>query len=466
MKFPRFMIAAASSGSGKTMITCGILQALKMRGMKVASFKCGPDYIDPMFHSRVIRAKARNLDTYFTSPEMVRYLFTTNAKKVDISVLEGVMGYYDGLGGISTEASAYDLAKVTDTPAILVVNAKGMSMSICAVVKGFLTLLEPSGIAGVILNQMPAMLYPEIKRRIQEELGIPVLGYVPKVEELQIESRHLGLVMPEEIADLEQKLISLAVLLEETLEMDRILALAEEASELEQRMPKNWSELTASKEAEALKSHKPRIAVARDEAFCFIYEDNLKFLEALGAELSYFSPIHDQKLPEGSSGLLLYGGYPELYADELEENKTMRACIYQALKQGMPCMAECGGFLYLHEQMEDMKKKSHSMAGIIPGKAYRTDTLGRFGYIGLTAKDSGILGDGLGEVRGHEFHYFESTHCGVGFQAKKPLGNRSWECIHGSGNSILGFPHLYYPSNPLLALEFLKGCVEYGGRKT
>ncbi len=213
-KYPRFLLAAGASGSGKTLITCGILQALKNRGLTAASFKCGPDYIDPMFHEKVLKTKARNLDTFFTGEEMTRYLFAKNAAGADISVMEGVMGYYDGLGGISDTASAYDLARVTGTPAVLIVNTRGMSLSALAYIKGFLEYRRDSRICGVILNQMSAGLYPEISSRIEAELGVRVYGYVPKVTDCLIESRHLGLVLPDEVERLEEKLQKLARVLE------------------------------------------------------------------------------------------------------------------------------------------------------------------------------------------------------------------------------------------------------------
>ncbi len=455
-EFPRFMIAAGASGSGKTMITCGLLQALMNRGLSVSSFKCGPDYIDPMFHEKVIHTKSRNLDTYFTDDETTRFLFARNARQSDISVMEGVMGFYDGLGGISVKASAYDLAGVTDTPVILIVNTKGMSLSVLAYIKGFLSYKENSHIKGVILNQMSPMIYSEVKKLIEEELGIHVYGYVPKLSpDLTLESRHLGLVLPGEIEQLEEKLNKVAAILEDSLEIDDILKLANDCPELPpyQVAEKRFALLSEGKKKTV------KIAVARDEAFCFIYEDNLQLLRDLGAELIEFSPVHDKEIPADADGILLYGGYPELYAEELSSNKEMLADIKEKILHGLPCMAECGGFMYLHEHMEDMKKKPYAMAGVIPGDVYKTEKLGRFGYIELTEeKESGVY---TASLRGHEFHYFDSTSCGDAFLAKKPLRKRSWKCIHRSENLLAGFPHLYYYANPEIAVDFLKRCEDY-----
>ena len=246
MKAARILLAAGASGSGKTLITCGLLQALVNRGLKTASFKCGPDYIDPMFHSRVIGAKSRNLDTFFTDSETTKYLFCENAVDCDISVMEGVMGFYDGVAGTTTKASAYDLASVTDTPVILIVNSRGMSVSLAAYVKGFMEYRKDSHIQGVIFNQMSPMLYPRMKELLEKELNIKVLGYVPKMDDCVIESRHLGLVLPDEIPELKENLHRLAEVLEKTLDIDGILQLAESARELSAKEPRFLSETSPS----------------------------------------------------------------------------------------------------------------------------------------------------------------------------------------------------------------------------
>lgn len=461
-ELPRIMLAAGASGSGKTLITCGILQALKNRGQRVAAFKCGPDYIDPMFHEKVLKTKSRNLDTFFTDEETTRYLFGKNAADADISVMEGVMGFYDGLGGISDKASAYDLAKATQTPVVLVVNTKGMSLSTAAYIKGFLEYKKESGIQGVILNQMSAMQYPRIKAVIEKKLGIRVYGYVPRVSDCVIESRHLGLVLPGEIEQLEEKLQKLAAVLEDSLDMEGLMELAKRAPKLKMSIPPALKQVLESSEAAKIKAAAPRIALARDEAFCFIYEDNLELLRQLGAELVEFSPVHDKKLPEGIQGILLYGGYPELYAKELSENTSMLEDLKNHLLRNIPCMAECGGFMYLHDIMEDMDRKEWKMTGVLEGKAYRTEKLGRFGYIELElAEGLKNMQDQKERIRGHEFHYFDSTNCGESCIARKPLQGRNWKCMHRRENLLAGFPHLYYCSNPEIALKFCLKCEEY-----
>mgnify|MGYP002439354216 FL=1 len=453
MKIPRILLAAGSSGSGKTLITCGLLEALVERGLKTASFKCGPDYIDPMFHSRVIGTKSRNLDTFFTVPKVTKYLLTRNARDCEVAVMEGVMGFYDGVAGTTTRASAYDLAKVTDTPVILIVNSRGMSVSLAAYVKGFLEYKKDSHIKGVIFNQMSPMLYPRMKKLLEEELGVVVLGYVPKVEDCVIESRHLGLVLPDEIPELKDRLHKLAGVLEETLDIDRILELAGEAPDLLDAKPESVTDFRLSEPV--------RIGVAEDEAFCFFYADNFRLLGEMGAEIVPFSPMEDKQLPDDLDGLLLYGGYPELNGKKLEQNTTMKDMIREKLKAGMPCMAECGGFMYLHEEMEGMDGNFYQMAGVIPGKAYRTPKLSRFGYVTLTQKKPALGMEDFGEIPAHEFHYFDSENCGEDFHAAKPESKRGWDCIHGTDTMLAGFPHLYYYGNPEVPKAFLKKCLAY-----
>lgn len=451
MKYPRIMLAAPSSGSGKTLVTCGILQALVNRGLKTASFKCGPDYIDPMFHSRVIGTRSGNLDTFFTDYETARYLFGRAASGMDISVVEGVMGYYDGLGGISEQASSSDVAEALDIPVVLVVNCRGMSMSVLPVIQGFVEYEKHRHIRGVILNQMPPSLYPDLKARIEERISVKVLGYVPKAEELVLESRHLGLVLPGEVGRLKEKLHKLAAVLEETLDLDTLTALAQSAPELSYKEPE-FPKLPENR--------KVRIGVAQDEAFCFTYRDNLQMLQDMGAELVPFSPLTDGSLPDNLQGLILSGGYPELHAARLAENTSMRDSVREAVTGGLPCIAECGGFLYLHRTLEGEDGKDYPMAGVLDARAYRTPKLSRFGYITLTAEKDQLLLPKGEKIRGHEFHYWESESCGDAMQAQKPLRNRSWDCVHGTASLYAGFPHLFFGSNQEAAWNFLKKCGE------
>ena len=451
MKLDRILITAPKSGSGKTLVTCGLLGILKKRGMKAASFKCGPDFIDPMFHSRVLGTKSRNLDTFFTEEDTTRMLLAKNGRGCDMAVMEGVMGYYDGISERSSRAGASDLAAVTGTPALLVVDASASSRSVLALIQGFLNFQKDSGIRGVILNRISPMLYPRMKAAIQEELSVKVAGYVPVLKDCVLESRHLGLMLPEEVDALKEKMDLLSSRLSETLDLDAIFEIAAGAGELP-----DVPEEETGKAGAGL-----RIGLARDEAFCFFYEDNLNYLREQGAELVEFSPLRDKELPEGLSGLLLHGGYPELHVRELSGNVSMRESIRRAVEGGLPCMAECGGFLYLHETMTDMEGHEYPMAGVLKGKAWNTGRLTRFGYITLSG--GRVFGRDVGEIRAHEFHYFDTEDPGQDFLAVKPSGTRSWRCIHSSGRLFAGFPHLYYYANTELPLAFLAACREREG---
>ncbi len=446
----RIMIAAPKSGSGKTTVTCALLQALRDSGEKVTAFKCGPDYIDPLFHQKVIGVPSYNLDTFFTGEEGTAQLFCGHAADGGVAVMEGVMGLYDGLGGVREEGSSYHLAEVTDTPIILVADVKGMGRSILPLLAGFLQYDTKHLIRGVILNRITHGFFDTVKPLIKEELSLPVLGFLPDQERFRVESRHLGLVMPEEIAGIREKLSAVAGAFAKTVSLPALLKIAAGAEELP---------VGVGDELRPAVAVSPVIAVARDEAFCFYYEDNLLLLEACGARLVFFSPLHDQKLPEGCHGLLLGGGYPELYAAGLSQNTGMRGAVREAVKSGMPIVAECGGFLYLHDTLTDRNGKKYAMAGVVPGECYDTGRLVRFGYVELQEKRRLFLPEG-GKIRGHEFHHYDSTNNGDGVLAKKPVTGKSYPCVLEGESCWMGFPHLYYPSNP----AFVRAFVEKAGR--
>lgn len=461
MKAPRIMLAAGRSGSGKTMITCGLLRALQQMGKQPAAFKCGPDYIDPMFHEQVIGAPSCNLDPFFTEEETTQYLFCKHAAGHDISVLEGVMGYYDGLGGISTKGSAYDLAGMTKTPVLLVVDAKGMSVSALAFIKGYLQYKEDSRIAGVIFNRMSEMLYREIAPMAEKELGISCVGFVPELKECHLESRHLGLVMPDEVENLQEQVNLLAETLQKTLDFEKILAIAEGAEELSGKMPEALRKVTESEAAAKVRAAKPFLPLQRMKHSVSFIEIIWSFSRHLEPKSNIFRRFPMRSRQRIQTDFWFCGGYPELHAEELSENQTMRTKIRDNIRQGMPVLAECGGYMYLSESMEDMDGNVYPMVQAVPGNVYRTKKLGRFGYITLTPNTKDTFRNGGNPVRGHEFHYFDSTDCGSAWHAAKPLRKRNWECIHATKRMMAGFPHLYYMASPHLALEFLEQCVSY-----
>lgn len=464
MKINRFMIAAPKSGSGKTMITCALLQLLKDSGKNVLSYKCGPDYIDPMFHKKVLGVSSKNLDTFFTDEKTTVQLFLDERADGDFAVLEGVMGLYDGLGGIYEQGSSYHLAKVTQTPIILVVDAKGMGKSVLALIAGFLQYDTQHLIKGVLLNRMSKGYYDIIKPLIEKELSVKVVGYFPEQKDIRLESRHLGLVMPDELADIKEQLDELAGRLKKTIDLDMLLDIAAEAEEITKTT--NTEQMQIQNQNNTV-----NIAVAMDEAFCFYYEDNLRLIEKCGAKLQYFSPLHDTKLPDNCDALLLGGGYPELYAKELSENLSMRNSIKTVFKTGLPTVAECGGFMYLHtyihnicEEDADAQNYVFGMTGALDSECHFKGKLVRFGYIELEEKHSNFLPTDE-KIRAHEFHYYDSADNGADCIATKPATGRSYDCVISHDNYWLGFPHLYYPSNPHFAESLVRKAYEYRRNK-
>ena len=445
-KMPRIMIAAPRSGGGKTTITCGLLQTLVNRNINTCSFKVGPDYIDPLFHREIIGTKGCNLDLYFMDEEKLKGLMAEVTYDSEISVIEGVMGYYDGLGGKSTKASAYEISKVTNTPVILVVDVHGAALSLCAEINGFKNFKEDSNIKGVILNNCSKMMNALVKDTIEELCGVKVLGYVPKDERYSLESRHLGLVNSFEVKDLREKLSILSKQMEETVDIDSVIELAESAELFE------YNELKVNK----VSDKEPVIAVAKDSSFCFYYKENLDLFKKLGAKIEYFSPERDEMIPQSASAIYLGGGYPELHLKELGENLAMKKSIKNAIETGMPVFAECGGFMYLLDSM-----LGADMVGVLPGNSENTGRLKRFGYIEITAKKDNLMCKKGESIRAHEFHYFDTNNNGDDFIAAKAYGKNGWECEHARDNLFIGFPHLYFYSNIEFAKNFVLAAEKY-----
>ena len=472
IRIPRIMIAAPSSGSGKTLMTCALLRLLRRKGLRTAAFKCGPDFIDPMFHRKVLGTPSRNLDLYLAGEAGVSRAIMAGCREAGalspggIAVIEGVMGYFDGTGISGMEGSSYRLACAAKTPVILAADVRGMGRSAAAVVKGLSEYGEQKWIRGVMLNRVSPGMAERMAGWIAEDAGLKVLGSLPADRELYIGSRHLGLVKPEEVPDLLARIEHAADLLEETLDWEGLLELAESAPALAvpadaaaARAP-GMGLRTAGIRASG-ESPPVTVAVADDEAFCFYYEDNLELLQELGAEIRRFSPMRDEAIPE-ADGLLIGGGYPELKADALSGNASMLASVRRAAEDGMPILAECGGFQYLLEELVDSAGSCHRMAGVLPGRSVMTGKTVRFGYVELRGK--GPYLDKAEPIRGHEFHYSDSTNNGNACRAVKPDG-RAWDCMVVRGRITAGYPHLYYRSAPGFAERFVEACREYRGEK-
>lgn len=472
MHVPGILIAAPASGSGKTAAACALMAAFTKRGLTVRACKCGPDYIDPMFHREVLGVDSRNLDLFFSSGDELREGYEAHLSGADLAVTEGVMGYYDGMSMDSDEASSYDVSRTLGLPVLLVLPCRGASLSLAAVIKGMAEYRPDRRIRGILLNRVSGMLYPRLKEMLERELKamgheIPVVGYVPEDEAFTFESRHLGLVTPQEMEGLKGQLSRAGEILSRTVDLDLILRIAEKGAgpDMAGRAASGGKEQEKAG-AEIFPGREVRIGVARDRAFCFYYKENMELLQNMGCRLIPFSPLSDPALPEGLDGLILGGGYPELYARQLSENRGMRDRIREAVRSGMPCLAECGGFMYLHDEMEDREGNTYPMAGVIPVRAFAAGKLVRFGYINVTAADRQQEQSGNyllpGEtIRGHEFHYWDSTDSGHACRAVKPDGRRSWDCIHMEGKLFAGYPHLYLPSLPAFAERFVKRCAEW-----
>lgn len=432
----QFLLAAPRSGSGKTTMTCALLMALKRRGCAPCAFKSGPDYIDPMFHRAVLGVESRNLDLFFSAPETVRTLYARGAAGHGAAVCEGAMGFYDGLGGVSDRASAWHLADTLGLPVLLVVEPKGQSLTLAAELKGLNSFRTPSHIAGILLNNCTARMHALLAPMLEKETGLPVLGFLPKLPEAVIGSRHLGLYTAAEVENLQQKLALLADAAEEHIDWPRLLALCE----------KEPPALPVQPETPPARV---RIAVAQDEAFCFTYAETLEAFRDAGAEVVFFSPLRDTALPENIGGLYLPGGYPELHARELSGNTSLLREIKQKIESGLPTAAECGGFLYLGQSLTDAEGQSWPMAGVLPGEAKDAGRLVRFGYAALSADSDSMLFRAGESFPIHEFHHWDSTANGTALAAKKPVGGAAWRCGFVNEHFYAGFPHLYWAGTPL-----------------
>ena len=447
----RLMIAGTGSGSGKTTVTCAILAALKNRGQNIVSLKCGPDYIDPMFHKTATQVESRNLDLFLMGEDAVRDSLSRSMQNHDLAVIEGVMGLYDGLGQ-TDQYSSNHLSLATQTPVILVVNARGKALSLCAEVKGFLE-FETNRVVGVILNNVNAKSYSFYRDMLETQLKVGVFGFLPHLPEAEIASRHLGLITADEISDLRKKIDLLALQAEQTLDLDAILNVANQAPELENTGKFRPSDNTVDQPV--------RLYVSRDGAFCFYYEDNHELLERLGASLHFFSPLHDEEIPDDADGIIFWGGYPELYAGELADNTAMKNSIRCHFERGVPIYAECGGYIYLLKSLTDAEGTRHDMTGIIPGEAAMTGRLQKFGYVELTANCKNLLCQKGETIRGHSFHYSQSTDEGNVFTATRVSRGDTWPCIMATEQLFAGYPHLHFGSNPEFAVNLVKACRQY-----
>ncbi len=446
-QIPGILLSAPKSGSGKTMVTCGILKALQSKGLSVAAFKCGPDYIDPMFHAQVLGENSYNLDSFLCGEEKMRACYIHHAAGADFAVVEGVMGLYDGVGGTTLKASSYETAMLLGLPVVLVVDARE-DMAPVEEIRSVLKAQEKKCVSGVILNRVGADGYVKMRQSIESEFSIPVFGYVPEQKIPMPESRYLGLKLPSENGDFSAWARQMGAQIEDTVDLNGLVDLGETLA-----LPVKDVKV---EEVNRYAGSGLRIALARDEAFCFFYEDNLRLLREMGAEIVPFSPLADPHLPDDIDGLLLYGGYPELHAQTLSENISMRREIKEALKGGLPCMAECGGFMYLQEEIKTREGKNFAMCGAMPGVSADAGHLTRFGY--LTLRGGSVFSRQVDEIRAHEYHHWDSSVCGEDFLAVKPVTGKRWRCMISTPSIFAGYPHINYIGNEGAAEAYLTAC--------
>lgn len=459
MANPRILIAGTHSGAGKTTLTMGLMAAFKKRGLTVQGFKCGPDYIDPAYHTAITGRPSRNLDSWMMNHGLVRQVFLHGSKGADLSIMEGVMGFYDGKSSTSDTGSSAEISLITGTPVILVVNIKSMARSAAAIVKGFQLLNPKVNIVGVIANFAGSKGHGELVRQaIEQECGIPLLGVLTVDQQIAIPERHLGLLPAVERGELEGLFHRLADLIEESIDLEKILSLAQKAE--------NLGELVESEDPFAPFTGQPlvRMAVARDGAFNFYYPENLELLQAAGAELVPFSPVAGGRVPDHVDGLYIGGGFPEEFAEQLGNNREVSQSVKEAIQQGMPTLAECGGFMYLTEEIVKTDGSVYSMVGVIPGRTVMQKRLVALGYREVMGLSGNFLLDYEQKARGHEFHYstFES-----GTAALKPaylskgLRKDGEEGVVGPDNLVAGYTHLHFASQPELVTRWMEACKAY-----
>lgn len=462
-----FVVAGTQSGVGKTTLTLGLLAAFVKRGLRVSACKIGPDFIDPGHHASIIGGVSRNLDGWMLSREVNQSIFAKQARNSDVVVIEGVMGLFDGVG-ITYEGSTAQMAKLLSLPVLLVINARGLAQSAAAMVQGFSTFDAGLRVKWVVFNGIGSVNHLRI---LQDSLKclpqITCLGGLLKKESISLPHRHLGLVTVHDASLNEQQIQELAEFIEKSLNLDLLL----------QEMPTNSDEDLQNRIDifEPLSQHKRiTIAVARDNAFCFYYQENLDLLQKAGAELVFFSPLKDDRLPDNTCGIYLGGGYPELYSAELEGNVAMKTSILNAFEAGMPIYAECGGFMYLCKTIE-INGVVKEMVGVYPFCARMLNRFESLGYREVTLKTDCLLGKAGSRIRGHEFHYSridskavqEAVSAGEIMQMYH-VENARTQCLGNEGfcikNALGSYIHLNFASNLQVAEAFVQACEGFANR--
>jgi cobyrinic acid a,c-diamide synthase len=459
-ELPRLLLTAPMSGSGKTTISAGLIAALSARGLQVAPFKCGPDYIDPSYHALAAGRACHNLDAWLTPPEQIAGILARRSAGADLALIEGVMGLFDGYAGDDDSGSSAHIARLTATPLLIVLDVRAMARTAAALISGLRDFDPRLKVAGVILNRAGSPRHARmVQEAIENSTGLPVLGHLQRDEAITLPERHLGLVPTAEPGRWQDWLAEVRARIEANIDLDRVITLARTAPAIEA-----LSEVSAlSPPPLSASPHPPIIAVARDEAFSFIYEDNLDLLRAAEAEIAFFSPLRDPALPKGAGALYLCGGFPELYAAQLSANRSLHAAIRAAAADGLPIYAECGGLMYLTEALVDATGAAHPMVGLLPGRSVMTTRL-TLGYRVVEAQTDNWLWRAGETVCGHEFHYsvWEDRPAALSPlytclpDALRPEARP--EGVH-QANILASYVHIHFLARPHLAQRMATAAV-------
>ena len=432
------------------------MAALAKRNLQVAPFKVGPDFIDPGHHTRVTGVVSRNLDGWMLPQEENRRSFYNHTRKADIAVVEGVMGLFDGYDGTSEAGSTAQMAKWLNLPIILIVDARSMARSAAALVSGFEKFDPDLRYAGVLFNRIGSQRHMQyLREALEGHVDMPCLGGVRRDQKIVIPERHLGLVTPQDYALSNGHIARLAGLIEDSLDLDLLLRTLNDISVRE------FPTISQSNQS----NNKVKIGVARDNAFCFYYQDNLDLLTLFGAELAFFSPVSDSMLPQNLDGLYFGGGYPELYAQRLAQNSTMRNAIKQLSDAGMPIYGECGGFMYLGQSLIDLDGNEHKMTDCIPVATRMLPKLKTLGYREVTLENESILGQPGCAIRGHEFHYSEliedADQLDCVYRVSPRAGVDQFQEGYRIKNTLGSYIHLHFGSSRKTAKAFVESCRNY-----
>jgi cobyrinic acid a,c-diamide synthase len=452
---PRIVIAGTHSGTGKTSISIALVAALRRRGLRVQTFKVGPDFLDPTYHAIASGRPCYNLDGWMTSKEYVQELFARASADADIAIIEGVMGLFDGADAATSEGSTAEIARWLDAPVLLVVNAHGVARSVAATVKGFTTFEPDLRISGIVANQCGSERHREWLSDSLKSVSLPPLvGAVPRGAFAELPSRHLGLVTADSRVLSEPAIASLADAADQHVSVDNILTIARGAATLE-----------AVSVIRPPAERRVRIGVARDEAFHFYYQDTFDEMESAGCELVWFSPVKEAYLPERLDGLYIGGGYPEASAEALSANETMLDSIRRFAETNRPVYAECGGLMYLSKGLETLDGKRYSLARLLPCWTRMREKKKALGYVEVTLKSDSLWGKRGDILRGHEFHYSELID--------DPTEDSGWESVYAlkrrrsdeitsegfqRGNILASYAHMHYGSRPGAIRRFISNC--------